>query len=95
MLKAFHSIIEQAKKKPNTKAICIELEEKIEELLKNLEESKQDETELMPPPAVPKPRKRIRRSRRKSSSDEEDEEDGDSEMVFSTRGTHSSHTYIR
>ncbi|XP_076247462.1 CAP-D2 condensin subunit [Calliopsis andreniformis] len=81
VLKALQSIIEQTKKKPNTKAICLELEEKIEELLKSTEEEKLNDTEIMPPPPVPKSNKKGRRRRasRKSSSEEEDDADSDSE----------------
>ncbi|XP_034178146.2 condensin complex subunit 1-like isoform X3 [Osmia lignaria lignaria] len=82
--KALQSIIEQTKKKPNTKAISVELEEKMKELLQKIENSTQNDNEMMPPPQlIPKTRKRGRRaaSKRKSrgerEDDEEEENDGD------------------
>nr|XP_034178145.1 condensin complex subunit 1-like isoform X2 [Osmia lignaria] len=82
--KALQSIIEQTKKKPNTKAISVELEEKMKELLQKTENSTQNDNEMMPPPQlIPKTRKRGRRaaSKRKSrgerEDDEEEENDGD------------------
>lgn len=83
VLKALQSVIEQTKKKPNTKTICTELEEKIEELLKGTEDSKEDNTVIMPPPAVPKSRKR---NKRVSNSEEEDDNiDSDSDLTSITK----------
>lgn len=89
VLKGLQSIIEQAKKKLNTKTASIELEEKIEELLKCTEETNQSDSAIMPPPPVPpKMRKRTRRTKRRSSSDEEDENaDSDSDATPTMRST--------
>ena len=80
VLKALHSVIEQTKKKPNTKAACMELEEKIKELLNKTENSKQDD-EIMPPPPAPKSRKRTRHRKHSSSEEEEDDIDNDFDSV--------------
>lgn len=70
VLKVLEDIIESAKKKPETKTACVELEEKLEKILSgdNRQSEKPDsEAEAMPPPAVvPTPRRqqRNRRSRR-------------------------------
>lgn len=79
VLKALQSVIEQTKKKPNTKVACIELEEKIEELLKGKDKSNEDDSEVMPPPPVPKLRKRNSRRRKRSSSEEEEDDNIDSD----------------
>ncbi|KAK1132275.1 hypothetical protein K0M31_016395 [Melipona bicolor] len=79
VLKALYSVIEQTKKKPNTKAACMELEEKIKELLNKAENSKQGD-ETMPPPA-PKSRKRIRHRKYSSSEEEEDDIDNDFDSI--------------
>ncbi|KOX78117.1 Condensin complex subunit 1 [Melipona quadrifasciata] len=79
VLKALYSVIEQTKKKPNTKAACMELEEKIKELLNKAENSKQGD-EIMPPPA-PKSRKRIRHRKHSSSEEEEDDIDNDFDSI--------------
>ncbi|XP_043285102.1 condensin complex subunit 1 isoform X2 [Venturia canescens] len=77
--KSLNTIIEHTKKKVEAKAACIELEEKIQELLKTTEAPSEplDDRQAMPPPPVPKLRKPSRRqkTRRHSSSDEENEED--------------------
>lgn len=79
VLKALQSVIEQTKKKPNTKVACIELEEKIEELLKVKDKVNEDDSEVMPPPPVPKLRKRNSRRRKRSSSEEEEDDNIDSD----------------
>ncbi|XP_071858144.1 CAP-D2 condensin subunit [Bombus fervidus] len=79
VLKALQSVIEQTKKKPNTKVACIELEEKIEELLKGKDKSNEDDSEVMPPPPVPKLRKHNSRRRKRSSSEEEEDDNIDSD----------------
>ncbi|KOC65469.1 Condensin complex subunit 1 [Habropoda laboriosa] len=78
---ALQSVIEQTKKKPNTQAACIELEEKIEELLKGTENLEQSDTEVMPPPPVPKSKKHAKRRKHRSSSEEEDDIDSDSDIA--------------
>lgn len=88
VLTALQSIIEQTKKKADTKAVCIELEEKIQELLE-AKDNEMTDSHLMPPPStVPRNKRSIRRSRRKSTSDEDedssddtDEEDADNISV--------------
>ncbi|XP_053985432.1 condensin complex subunit 1-like isoform X2 [Hylaeus volcanicus] len=72
VLKALQNVVEQCKKKPNTKVAGTELEEKIEELLKGRTEN--GDNEIMPPPQAPVKRNRVKRLRRKSSSDEEDDD---------------------
>lgn len=86
VLTALQNIIEQTKKKADAKAVCIELEEKIQELLEAKEDNEMTDSHLMPPPSiVPRNKRSVRRSRRKSTSDEDedssddtDEEDADS-----------------
>lgn len=79
VLKALQSIIEQTKKKPNTKPFSMELEEKVDELLKGTENVQPNDNEMMPPPQlIPKSKRRTKRVvRRKSSSDEEEDDDDD------------------
>lgn len=83
VLRALQSVIEQTKKKPNTHAACIELEEKIEELLKGKENVEQSDSEVMPPPPIPKLRKldkskkRAKSRRHGNSSEEEEDSDPD------------------
>ncbi|CAK9809075.1 Condensin complex subunit 1 [Anthophora quadrimaculata] len=83
VLRALQSVIEQTKKKPNTHAACIELEEKIEELLKGKENVEQSDSEVMPPPPIPKSRKfdkskkRAKSRRHGNSSEEEEDSDPD------------------
>jgi len=75
---ALQNIIDQTKKKADTKAVCIELEEKIQELVEAKEEI--TDQHLMPPPStVPRNKRSIRRSRRKSTSDEDEDNSDDSE----------------
>lgn len=84
------NIIEQTKKKADAKAACIELEEKIQELVEAKADNEVTDEHLMPPPStVPRNKKSICRSRRKSTSDEDEdsseeddsEEDSDDEPV--------------
>ncbi|XP_076167655.1 CAP-D2 condensin subunit [Ptiloglossa arizonensis] len=75
VLKALQTVIDQSKKKPNTKAVCIELEEKIEELLKGSKDLNKTDNEIMPPPRTSNSRKRSRRTKHNSSSEEEDDDD--------------------
>ncbi|XP_077268187.1 CAP-D2 condensin subunit isoform X3 [Temnothorax americanus] len=73
VLTALQNIIEQTKKKADAKAVCIELEEKIQELLETKEDNEIDR-HLMPPPSIARRNKRnVRRSRRKSTSDEDED----------------------
>ncbi|XP_031830938.1 CAP-D2 condensin subunit isoform X2 [Nomia melanderi] len=85
VLKALQNIIEQTKKKPNMKTACIELEEKINELLKGTENTQNapfdDDSSMMPPPSAPKSRKRTKRTQHKNCSDEEDDVDSDPDSV--------------
>lgn len=80
VLKALNSIIDSTKKKPEAKAACLELEEKINDLL-NAENNEKDgpisDSEAMPPPPVPPLTKRKPRQNARvqddDSSDSEDE----------------------
>lgn len=84
VLKSIQSVVDQTKKKPNTKIVCIELEEKLEHILKGSTDEPNEcgDKEIMPPPPVPKSRRRTRRPRQRSSSDEEDDvEDNDVEQT--------------
>ncbi|RLU17541.1 hypothetical protein DMN91_009776 [Ooceraea biroi] len=80
---ALQSIIEQTKKKADAKAACLELEEKVQELLESESKTDVPDSRLMPPPSTaPRIRRNVRRSRRKNTSDEDesssnDEEDAD------------------
>ncbi|XP_066603695.1 condensin complex subunit 1 [Prorops nasuta] len=75
VLKALNNIIEQTKKKTEAKAACIELEEKMKELMEMNEDNELTltDTQMMPPPTIR--RKTVRRIRRKSSSEEDESED--------------------
>lgn len=78
VLTALQNIIEQTKKKADAKAACLELEEKIQELLEAETTTDVKDSHLMPPPSiVPRIKKTIRRSRRKYTSD--DDEDSSNE----------------
>lgn len=77
VLTALQNIIEQTKKKTNAKDACIELEEKVQELLEAVTNS--EDSRIMPPPPVPKKKRIVRRSRHKSSSDEENSDSDDSD----------------
>ncbi|XP_011062247.1 PREDICTED: condensin complex subunit 1 isoform X2 [Acromyrmex echinatior] len=84
VLTALRSIIEQTKKKADAKAVCLELEEKIQELVdakdNEMTDNEVTDSHLMPPPStVPRNKKSIRRSRRKSMSDEDEDSSDDSE----------------
>ncbi|XP_011702254.1 PREDICTED: condensin complex subunit 1 isoform X2 [Wasmannia auropunctata] len=80
VLMALQSIIEQTKKKAEAKAACMELEEKIQELVEAKEDTEMTDRDLMPPPSVvPKNKRNVRRSRRKSTSDEDEDSSDDSE----------------
>ena len=80
VLKALTSIIDNTKKKPDAKAACLELEEKINDLLK-AEENENDgpisDSEAMPPPPVP-PLNKIKK-RQKNNVEQEDSSDGEDE----------------
>lgn len=81
MLTALQNIIEQTKKKAEAKDACIELEEKIQELLETETENNEvTDQMLMPPPTtVPRVRKKVHRNRRKDESDEDEDSSDDSE----------------
>lgn len=82
VLKALTSIIENTKKKPDAKAACLELEEKINDLLK-AEEHENDgpisDSEAMPPPPVP-PLNRTKKTRQKSNVEHDDSTDSEDEV---------------
>lgn len=80
VLTALHNIIEQTKKKGDNKAICLELEEKIQELVENKvnESDEMKDRHLMPPPAtVPSNKKKLRQNRYKNMSDEDEDDSSD------------------
>lgn len=80
VLKALNSIINTTKKKPEAKAVCLELEEKMNALL-NAENNEKDgdisDSEAMPPPPVPPMNKKKPRQNARvvddDSSDSDDE----------------------
>ena len=93
--KALNTIIDQAKRRPDAKTACLELEEKIKELLESTEEGEEQQqkpvsdSEAMPPPLRPVPKsakakKKTRRTRRDEDEDD-NEEDEDYENQSSSR----------
>lgn len=83
VLTALQNIIEQTKKKADAKAVCIELEEKIQELL---EAEANSDSRLMPPPSIaPKTRKNIRQSKRKDDSSDDSSDDSEEDADSATR----------
>ncbi|XP_058809169.1 condensin complex subunit 1 [Phymastichus coffea] len=93
--KALNSIIDQAKRRPDAKVACAELEEKIKELLDNTDNNEQNggsskpltDSEAMPPPLrpVPKTSKATRKTRGRREEEEEDEDENDED--FENRST--------
>ncbi|KAL0134605.1 hypothetical protein PUN28_001419 [Cardiocondyla obscurior] len=81
VLTALQHIIDQTKKKAETKMICIELEEKIQELLDSKETTNDEVTDksLMPPPSNVPRTKKSRRTRHKSPDDEDEDSSNDSD----------------
>ncbi|XP_014212154.1 condensin complex subunit 1, partial [Copidosoma floridanum] len=86
--KALNSIVETAKRRPEAKVACTELEEKIKELLENEDNDEEgtpkpvSDSEAMPPPPRPalktiKGKKKVRRVSRRNDSDDEEDEDED------------------
>ena len=78
-----NSIIETTKKKPDAKASCLELEEKINDLLRT-EENKNVEPisdcETMPPPPAP-PLHKVKKTKQKSNTDKDDSFDTEYEAA--------------
>lgn len=67
VLRTLNGIIEQTKKRPEAKTACLELEEKIKELVDGNENDEEpqrppSDNETMPPP--PEPPKSVRKKRR-------------------------------
>ncbi|XP_014473291.1 PREDICTED: condensin complex subunit 1 [Dinoponera quadriceps] len=90
VLTALQSIVEQAKKRTDAKAVGIELEEKVQELLEGDTNSEMTDERLMPPPPnTPKIRKSIRQTKRKSTSDDEDSSDGEEDAADSAAAANS------
>lgn len=83
VLTALQNIIEQTKKKADNKAICLELEEKIQELVEAKEEDNEmtDRHLMPPPPTVPSNKRNIRQRRHKSDEDEDDSSDDSEEDI--------------
>lgn len=79
VLKTLHGIIEQTKKKPDAKDVCLELEEKIKQLLEGSEKVEKKENNLMPPPPILS-RKKNRRASQKDSKEEDENSDTDSNI---------------
>ncbi|XP_015587406.1 condensin complex subunit 1 [Cephus cinctus] len=77
--RALRSIIDQTKKKPDAKAACLELDEKIKEMLENAKtmEDRDPDADVMPPPRLPPRKKMVRKAGKQSSSEEDDSSDDD------------------
>jgi condensin complex subunit 1 len=103
--KALSSIIEQAKRRPDVKNACIELEEKVKELLERSENSEvskpASDNEIMPPPLRPIPKsikakkksRRIKQDDDESENNEDDEEDCENRSFSRSNSTHRSSKY--
>ncbi|XP_035722862.1 condensin complex subunit 1-like [Vespa mandarinia] len=76
VLKTLQGIIEQTKKKSDTKSVCLELEEKIKELLEGSENTETNDNILMPPPKTLLQQK-SRMGRQKDSEEDENYSDTD------------------
>ena len=95
--KALNTIIDQAKRRPEAKTACQELEDKIKELVENEEDEENGEqnpvdpdTQTMPPPSAPVPKsvrgkKKVRRTRKDEDEEEEDDEDNENISMNSSR----------
>lgn len=82
VLTALHNIIEQTRKKADNKAVCLELEEKIQELVEAKADNEMTDRHLMPPPSVvPSNKRNIRQRRYKSDEDEDDSSDDSEEDI--------------
>lgn len=76
------NIIEQTKKKADNKAVCLELEEKIQELVEAKADNEMTDRHLMPPPStMPSNKKNIRQRRYKNDKDEDDSSDDSEEDI--------------
>ncbi|KAF7403509.1 hypothetical protein HZH68_006303 [Vespula germanica] len=76
VLKTLQGIIEQTKKKSDTKSVCLELEEKIKELLEGSENIETNDNILMPPPTTLLQQK-SRTGTQKDSDEDENHSDTD------------------
>lgn len=76
VLKTLQGIIEQTKKKSDTKSVCLELEEKIKELLEGSENIETNDNILMPPPTTLLQQK-SRTGTQKDSDEDENDSDTD------------------
>ncbi|KAJ8687031.1 hypothetical protein QAD02_022825 [Eretmocerus hayati] len=86
--KALNTIVEQTKRRTEAKTACLELEEKIKELLESDEngerpaEKPMTDSEAMPPPSRPVPKsirgkRKVRRTKRDEDGEEDDQDDED------------------
>lgn len=82
--KALNTITEQAKRRPEAKTACQELEDKIKELVESVEDGEEGgeaapvdpDTQAMPPPTAPVPKSvRTKKKTRRVKRDEDEEED--------------------
>lgn len=91
VLKTLQGIIEQTKKKSDTKSVCLELEEKIKELLEGSENTETNDNILMPPPTMLKKKSHMGRQK---DSDEEENSDTDLDPQPVTRRNRARRNYI-
>ncbi|KAL7299993.1 hypothetical protein TKK_0007307 [Trichogramma kaykai] len=99
--KALNVIVEQAKRRPEAKTACLELEEKIKELLESTEDGEDgqqstqqnpiSDSEAMPPPLrpVPKSVKAKKQASRRMRIVDDDDEDDDEELDENRENTSS------
>ncbi|OXU31675.1 hypothetical protein TSAR_000716 [Trichomalopsis sarcophagae] len=107
--KALNCIVEQAKRRPEAKTACLELEEKIKELLESTEDGEEgrerdgkapkpiSDSEVMPPPLrpVPKSVKVKKKSSRRMRKDEDDDDDEDEDENYENRPSRNSTSNLR
>ncbi|XP_012286067.1 condensin complex subunit 1 [Orussus abietinus] len=82
--KALKSIIDQnGKRKPETKEACLEMEEKIKEMLKETNDTDNNDADIMPPPPTPRLNTVKKKSKAKSRVSRNDVEDDDDDENLS------------
>ncbi|KAK2584063.1 hypothetical protein KPH14_006510 [Odynerus spinipes] len=90
VFKTLQGIIEQTKKKPDAKDVCLELEEKIKQLLEgseNVETPETNDNTLMPPPPSLS-RKKTRKVSQKDSEEDDSCSDSDSDSQPAIKKNH-------